>query len=108
MVNLRPNKAFRYTYPFSDDVLARLAYYFEFDYVDRRDPAEYIKPVLDAVEKWHQLYGAVILRAWDRPDGLLILHDTRPCAPAFQHRMTGLDRELRFGTLAQKDLAACR
>ncbi len=24
----------------------------------------------------------------------LILHDTRPCATAFQHRMTGLDREL--------------
>lgn len=94
MINPRPNKAFRYTFPFSNDVLTRLAYYYEYDYADGRDPAEYIEPVLDAVEKWHQFHGAVTLRAWDRPDGLLILHDTRPCATAFQHRMTGLDREL--------------
>ncbi len=94
MINPRPNKAFRYTFPFSHDVLTRLAYYYEYDYADGRDPAEYIEPVLDAVEKWHQVHGAVTLRAWDRPDGLLILHDTRPCATAFQHRMTWLDREL--------------
>jgi hypothetical protein len=25
---------------------------------------------------------------------VLILHDTRPCAAAFQHRLTGLDRRI--------------
>lgn len=70
------------------------AYYYEYDYADGRDPMEYVEPVLDAVEKWRQLHGSVTLRAWDRPDGLLIVHDTRPCAKAFQHRMTGLDRDL--------------
>lgn len=94
MVCPRPNRAFGYTYPFSDEVLAQLAYYYEYDYADGRDPMGYVEPVLDAVEKWRQLHGSVTLRVWDRPDGLLIVHDTRPCAKAFQHRMTGLDRAL--------------
>lgn len=94
MVNPRPNRAFRYTYPFSDEVLRRLAYYHEYDYADGRDPMAYAEPVHDAVEKWNRLHGSVTLRVWDRPDGLLILHDTRPCATTFQHRMSGLDREL--------------
>ncbi|MEN6495366.1 MAG: RiPP maturation radical SAM C-methyltransferase [Thermoguttaceae bacterium] len=94
MVNPRPNEAFRYTYPFSKESLARLAYYYEFDYADRRDPLNYVEPVLEAVEKWQRLHGTVTLRSWDRPDGVLIVHDTRPSATAFQHRMTDLDRAI--------------
>lgn len=92
MVNPRPNNAFSYTYPFPAEVLARLTYYYEYDYADRRDPLDYVEPVLEAVEKWQRLHGSVTLRSWDRPDGVLIVHDTRPCATAFQHRMSGLDR----------------
>jgi ribosomal peptide maturation radical SAM protein 1 len=94
MTNARPNRAFRYTYPFSDDVLARLAYYYEYDYADGRSPLSYAAPVLEAVKTWQQLAGTVTFRYWDRPDGVLILTDTRPQASAFQYRLTGLEREV--------------
>ncbi len=94
MVNPRPNRAFGYVYPFPQDVLARTAYYFEYDYADGRNPMDYVAPVLDAFDTWHQLQGTVTLRCWDRPDGVLILNDTRPCATTFQRRLIGLERQI--------------
>jgi ribosomal peptide maturation radical SAM protein 1 len=92
MSNVRPNRAFCYVYPFAEDVLARLAYYHEYDYADGRDPLNYAAPLLEAADAWQQLQGTVTLRSWDRPDGLLILTDTRPAATAFQWRLTGMER----------------
>jgi ribosomal peptide maturation radical SAM protein 1 len=94
MANPRPNRAFGYVYPFPQDVLARMAYYFEYDYADGRDPMHYLAPVLQAFETWRQLQGTVTLRWWDRPDCVLILNDTRPGAAAFQRRLSGLERQV--------------
>ncbi len=33
------------------------------------------------------------LRSWDRPDGVLLLTDTRPGVEVFQRRLTGIERE---------------
>ena len=46
MANPRPNPAFAFSYPFPQDVLGRLAYYYEYDYADGRDPLDYFAPVL--------------------------------------------------------------
>jgi len=94
MANPRPNKAFPYVYPFADDVLRRLAYYYEYDYADGRNPLDYAAPALQEIETWQGLDRTVTLRMWDRPDGVLMLTDTRPCAAQLQHRLTGLDREI--------------
>jgi ribosomal peptide maturation radical SAM protein 1 len=93
MANPRPHRAFAYVYPFAEDQLRRLAYYYEYDYADGRDPLDYAASCLEAIDTWRQLAGSVTLRAWDREDGLLILTDTRPCATALQHRLKGLARE---------------
>jgi len=92
MTNVRPHRAFRHVYPFADEVLARLAYYFEFDYADGRDPASYVGPMVAAAESWQAAQDTVTLRYWDRPDGVLILTDTRPCATRMQWRLGGLQR----------------
>ncbi len=94
MANPRPNKAFPYVYPFPDDVLRRMAYYYEYDYADGRNPLDYAAPALVEIETWQSLNRTVTLRMWDRPDGVLILTDTRPCAAQLQRRLTGLDREI--------------
>lgn len=94
ITNLRPHIAFQYVYPFSRDVLERLAYYFEYDYADGRNPLDYVQPLLDAAATWHEVAGTVALRYWDRPDGVLIITDTRPCAEEFQRRFTGIDRAI--------------
>jgi ribosomal peptide maturation radical SAM protein 1 len=93
MAHPRPNRAFAYVYPFPHQTLARMAYYYEYDYADGRDPLDYVAPVLEAFNTWHRLQGTVTLRAWDRPDGVLLLTDTRPCATSFQRRLTGLERQ---------------
>ena len=94
MVNPRPNRAFRYVYPFGDDALGRMAYYYEYDYADGRNPLDYAAPVLAGIDTWQKLKGTVTLRCWDRGDGVLILNDTRPCAATFQRRLIGLEREV--------------
>jgi len=94
MTNPRPNPAFRYVYPFPESVLRRLAYYYEYDYADGRNPHEYFEPVRRQIERWHSLYGTVTLRQWDRPDGVLLLTDTRPGAAVFQRRLTGWQRQV--------------
>jgi ribosomal peptide maturation radical SAM protein 1 len=92
MSHARPHRAFRYVYPFPPEALARLAYYYEYDYADGRDPLSYAAPALKALETWQQLQGTVTLRSWDRPDGVLILTDTRPDAAALQRFLSGTDR----------------
>lgn len=94
MAHPRPHRAFPFVYPFPPESLARLAYYFEFDYADGRNVLHYAAPVLAAAEAWQRLRGTVALRQFDREDGVLIITDTRPCATAWQHRLTGLDRAL--------------
>ena len=94
MINARPNRAFKYVYPFADESLRRLAYYYEYDYADGRNPTDYAAEALAAIDRWQQLKGTVTLRQWDRPDGVLIITDTRPLAAVFQRRLTGLAREL--------------
>jgi ribosomal peptide maturation radical SAM protein 1 len=93
-VNPRPNRAFRFVYPFPPDSLSRLAYYFEYDYADGRDPLQYAAPLLEAVAHWQSLKGTVTLRQWDRGDGVLLLTDTRPAATQFQRRLSGLQRAI--------------
>ena len=93
IANARPNRAFRYIYPFSDDAIANLAYYYEYDYADGRS-LDYVAAVLKAIDLWRELAGNVTLRSWDRSDGVLLLTDTRPCATAMQHRLAGIERAL--------------
>ena len=88
MLRVRPNRALAHVYPFPAGSLARIAYHFEFDYADGREPLDYTAPLLAALDSWQQIAGSVTLRYYDRPDGVLILHDTRPCAGEFQRRLT--------------------
>ncbi len=94
IVNLYPHRAFRYVYPFSQEVLGRLAYYFDYDYADGRDPLGYAQAMVEAVAAWQRVAGTVTLRYWDRPDGVLIVTDTRPGAEMFQRRLTGIERAI--------------
>lgn len=91
---VRPQRGFAFVYPFPADALARLAYYFEYDYSDGRKPEECAQDLLRAARQWQQLAGTVSLRYWDRPDGVLLVTDTRPGAKRLQRRLSGWQREL--------------
>ncbi len=57
MVNVRPLKPYMYLYPFKRDILMRVAYYFDYDHRDGRDPETYVAPVLERIRAW-QAAGA--------------------------------------------------
>jgi ribosomal peptide maturation radical SAM protein 1 len=67
MVNIRPLNPYGYLYPFDRDTLMRIAYYFDYDYRDGRDPATYVGPVLERVRGWQG--GGAKGGLWVVPDG---------------------------------------
>jgi ribosomal peptide maturation radical SAM protein 1 len=75
--NLRPIDSLPYLYPFSNEALLRIAYYFDFDYVDGRDPLTYVRPVIDYCNEWKQQQDDGKLQAALMPDGVLGILDTR-------------------------------
>jgi ribosomal peptide maturation radical SAM protein 1 len=49
---VRPTLAYYYVYPLGRRELAKLAYFFDFDYADKRMPSTYIMEVSREVQKW--------------------------------------------------------
>jgi len=97
----RPIRAYRHVFPFGDEDLASLAYYFACegpqsttgDIQPSGGPA-YVQPTLAALENWRGLAGTVTLRGHDHPEGLLVVFDTRPIARSFEYRLRGWARIL--------------
>jgi ribosomal peptide maturation radical SAM protein 1 len=86
-------RAYGWIYPFSKEVLFNLAYYFEYDYGDRRDVAAYTKALADRIGEWQEIYERSELLYLDRGSHLL-LWDFRPIASKSLTILEGLPREL--------------
>jgi len=52
LVNVRPDRAYSYIYEMPESDLSEMAYFFEYEYADGRDPEDYIGAVRDAVSRW--------------------------------------------------------
>jgi ribosomal peptide maturation radical SAM protein 1 len=52
MESVEPLGPYRHLYPFPQESLLRIAYYFDFQYIDRRDPQTYVQSVLTRVQRW--------------------------------------------------------
>jgi ribosomal peptide maturation radical SAM protein 1 len=92
---VRPTSAYYHVFPFGRRELERLAYFFDFDYADGRNPAAYLEPLQRAVGSW---WEAQALPADERPrldadwmsvDDLTVT-DTRACARQPVHHFSGL------------------
>lgn len=91
--NVRPIAAYRYLYPFlAPESLARIAYYFDFDYEPEVDPAGYANAVAAHVADWRRAPETGTLRALRRPDGALVLLDTRAAAAQPNLTLVGVER----------------
>lgn len=91
--NVRPFEPYRHVFAAPDAVLANLAYFFEFDYPDGRDPETYARPLARALGRWQRQHRDSDLCYLD-VDGLLIVWDFRPGARRALIILRGLDREL--------------
>ena len=91
MVNVRPAQAYQYVYPFSEESLSRLAYYFDFDYADGRQPEKYTHVLNDAVERWQAQADSGTLLSL-QSNGRLTLYDSRPSARQREMVLEGMEK----------------
>lgn len=74
---VRPLPAYQHIYPFTEAVLSRLAYFFDYDYQDGRNPDEYTRPLAAFWHKWRKVKipGSLTITTFD--DGTAEIRDTR-------------------------------
>lgn len=95
LTSVRPSRNYYYVFPLGRRDLARLAYYFEFDFADGRDPARYASAMSREVHAWLRLHEREPPRLDARwRDGGFDVVDERPAAVAGTHRLDGLEAEL--------------
>jgi ribosomal peptide maturation radical SAM protein 1 len=103
---VRPARAYFYVFPLEWQEMNRLAYFFDFDYQDGRDPVEYLGPLRSAVGQWWDLR----LAGNDRPRleasfaGVWHVTDTRPVARKKEQELD----EVAGRILRRCDVATCR
>jgi len=107
---LRPKPGYYYSYPLGRSELARLAYFFDFDYDDGRDPFSYLGPLQTAINDWwiahphDESKDPPQLDAYWKPDQVT-LKDTRPVAIQPEHHLEGLAAELYMQCDSAQSLA---
>ncbi len=95
--NVRPMKPYQYLYPFANEVLHNIAYYFEYDYAKKANHAkaqnEYAQSVMAFVDQWKRqpetgrLYGIASQNS-------LKLIDSRSSATCPSLELRGADRTI--------------
>jgi hypothetical protein len=100
LTRVRPTLAYYYVFPLGRRELGRLAYFFDFDYEDGRNPDHYIRGVQNEITKWRNArFQADVSRrprldAVLHKDGTVRVSDTRECAVKSEHWLAGLSAQL--------------
>jgi ribosomal peptide maturation radical SAM protein 1 len=91
LTNVRPAASYGAVYPFPEASLRRLAYQFDFDYADGRDPSSYTADLVQMIEYWRTNYCPGALTSIS--DGqVLVIHDRRPGTKQARHELSGIQK----------------
>jgi len=98
VVTVRPSASYSMIYPLPADDVASMAYFFDYEYADERDPLEYTRGLRLAVGTWKNLWSAPAsppprLEA-HRHGKTLTVVDTRTPGDWTKYRLTGIEAEL--------------
>jgi ribosomal peptide maturation radical SAM protein 1 len=91
--NVAPFPAYRYVYPFSDEVLRNIAYFFTYRYADGREPSAYARSMVEAVDEWRRVEDESALFLVDKGHALIIC-DLRPIARSPFYVLSGVLSEV--------------
>jgi ribosomal peptide maturation radical SAM protein 1 len=98
VVEPRPAAAYSFLYPLTAEQLGNMAYFFEFDYADHREPAKYAGAVTEEVARWTEWTDENRARLdLFQTDSIVLLTDTRACARRTSVVLTGLDAKIYLG-----------
>jgi ribosomal peptide maturation radical SAM protein 1 len=110
VVTPRPAAAYSYLYPLGAEQLRNLAYFFEFDYPDHRQPAEYAGALGEEVARWPEWtdMGRPRLDLF-QAGSMVLITDTRECAQKPSFVLTGVDAKIYLGcNMAQTPRSVAR
>jgi ribosomal peptide maturation radical SAM protein 1 len=93
-VNVRSLGPYKYLYPFDEEILCRIAYYFDYDYEPSVDPSGFANEMLAFVAAWRHEPEQGTLYSIVRPDGKLAIIDTRSDAARSEFILSGLERAI--------------
>ena len=90
---LRPARAYFFVFPLDRRDLERLAYFFDFDYDDGRQPVDYLRPLQHEIQLWWKSWTAIdekptLDARFDK--GKVSIIDTRAASRISKHELTGL------------------
>jgi ribosomal peptide maturation radical SAM protein 1 len=88
---ITPKPAYRHLYPFPSASLARLAYFFEADFLRQKETSPSVGVVSKMVARWRRAHGRSFLFHVPRRKSLVII-DTRRRGRRWVHRLRGLRR----------------
>ena len=98
---VRPNPAYYYVYPLSRRELAKMAYFFDFDFPDKRNPHDYMGGIKKGISDWRVAWykepeNRTLLDAYWTNRGTVRIVDTRDCAVAPERELSGPHPRLFF------------
>lgn len=93
ITNIQPHPAYFHIFPFSEETISGLAYYFTFDYKDGRKPRLYASTLLRELRDWQQSEGEAYLLCIDDGKTLTIFRGVRGQSPATMY-LRSSEREL--------------
>jgi hypothetical protein len=94
---VRASRGYFYVFPLGRREMERLAYFFDFDYGDNRDPESYMKPMSDAVRRWYAARAAPTparLDAWFNTSESVRIVDSRESSASYERELNGLPARL--------------
>jgi len=93
IAEVRPFSMYAAVYPFAPEVVAGLAYFFEYRYADGRDCNAYLSPIVESVQRWRARRNGNLSKSYGT-DPELMLEDTRIEGSACNYPLNGLQREI--------------
>jgi ribosomal peptide maturation radical SAM protein 1 len=92
LCRIRPLEIYRHIFPFDGSNLYQLAYFFDYDHIDDRNPVTYLQPLIEAVKNWKQIKNASLTcRAQGEK---LVIQDERPGRKHPSFLLTGIQKAI--------------
>ena len=93
LAEIHPFSMYSAVYPLPPESVANLAYFFEYRYIDGRNPERYLQPVIDQVDQWKRNRTGDLLKRYGGPSELT-LEDTRVAGAPLNYPLKGKQQEL--------------
>jgi hypothetical protein len=93
--SIRAHAGYRSVYPFGQEDLDELAYFFDYDFDGRDAVATYIAPLRLEIQAWQQAWQQQeppVLAYERQTGGGIVIRDTRPCRLSYRVELQGESR----------------